>query len=167
MSVDFAEFSRGGNRTDIKSIFVISLFNTKRTTFLDNVLFCLLVPHHKTPYKKTRHFLHTNAIVPTQQSSTNATTFVACCTRGLVTPSSLLSCCSVLSVTMRCKGCGQLECVLEAHRDLLLGELLTLDSSLNESKRRNHLYRSFVSAEYGPLGHHNRVKIPDCVVDYI
>ena len=68
---------------------------------------------------------------------------------------------------MHCKGCGQLECVLEAHRDLLLGELSTLDSSLNESKRRNHLYRSFVSAEYGPLGHHNRVKIPDCIVDYI
>jgi hypothetical protein len=68
---------------------------------------------------------------------------------------------------MRCKGCGQLECVLEAHRDLLSGELSTLDTSLNESKRRNHLYRSFVSAEYGPLGHHNRVKIPDCVVEYI
>ena len=68
---------------------------------------------------------------------------------------------------MRCKGCGQVECVLEAHSDLLLGELLTLDSSISESKRRNHLYRSFVSAEYGPLGKHNRVKIPDCVTEYI
>ena len=68
---------------------------------------------------------------------------------------------------MRCKGCGQVECVLEAHRDLLLGELSTLDSSISESKRRNHLYRSFVSAEYGPLGKHNRVKIPDCVTEYI
>jgi hypothetical protein len=68
---------------------------------------------------------------------------------------------------MPCKDCGRAECVLEEHKDLLLGELSTLSASIDESKRRNHLYRKFVSAEYGPLGKHNRVKIPDCVVEYI
>jgi hypothetical protein len=48
-----------------------------------------------------------------------------------------------------------------------LGELSTLDDSLDESKRRNHLYCLFISAEYGPLGKHNRVQNPDCVVQYI
>ena len=35
------------------------------------------------------------------------------------------------------------------------------------AKKRNHLYRCFVFGEYGMLGHHNRIRIPDCVVAFI
>ena len=43
----------------------------------------------------------------------------------------------------------------------MLGDLL------DESKKRNHLYRTFVRAEHGILGRGVRVAIPDCVVALI
>lgn len=42
-----------------------------------------------------------------------------------------------------------------------------LGDSLDESKKRNHLYRTFVRAEHGILGRGVRVAIPDCVVALI
>ena len=42
--------------------------------------------------------------------------------------------------------------------DRFLGELMSLDSSLDESKNRNYLYRSFIAVQYGVMGKHNRIK---------
>ena len=50
---------------------------------------------------------------------------------------------------------------------MLEGELSTLNDSLEPSKQRNHLYRTYVAAEHGTLGHRVRIRIPDCVVAFI
>ena len=42
-----------------------------------------------------------------------------------------------------------------------------LGNSLDASKKRNHLYCTFVRAEHGILGRGVRVAIPDCVVAFI
>jgi hypothetical protein len=56
---------------------------------------------------------------------------------------------------------------VEDHEDSLLGELHSLDMSLDNSKKRNHLYRSLILSEYGSLGVHNHVRIPECIVSHI
>ena len=68
---------------------------------------------------------------------------------------------------MRCPSCGRDVCVVFQHKDRLLAELDSVDEALDSSKKRNHLYRSFVASEHGQLGARNRVRIPHCVVAYI
>ena len=43
----------------------------------------------------------------------------------------------------------------------MLGDLL------DASKKRNHLYRTFVRAKHGIMGRGVQVAIPDCVVAFI
>jgi hypothetical protein len=74
---------------------------------------------------------------------------------------------STTVLIMPCPSCHSNPCVLEGHKESLIAELGTLDDSVTKSKRRNHLYRVFVSSEYGVLGAGRRVKIPDCVVLFI
>jgi hypothetical protein len=50
---------------------------------------------------------------------------------------------------------------------MLEGELSTLNDSLDLSKTCNHLYRTYVAAEHGILGHRVRIRIPACVVAFI
>ena len=50
---------------------------------------------------------------------------------------------------------------------MLKGELSTLSDSLDNSKKRNHLYRCFVFGEHGTLGRRVRIRIPECVVEFI
>lgn len=68
---------------------------------------------------------------------------------------------------MFCSLCHHEPCKAITFRDVLEGELLVLGDSLDESKKRNHLYRTFVRAEHGILGCGVRVAIPDCVVALI
>ena len=68
---------------------------------------------------------------------------------------------------MPCPSCGRVICLVFGHKERLLGELDSIDVTLNASKKRNHLYPSFVMSEYGKLGACNRVQIPDCIVSYI
>ncbi len=74
---------------------------------------------------------------------------------------------STTVLIMPCPSCHSNPCVLEGHKESLIAELSTLDDSLTESKRRNHLYRVFVLSKYRVLGAGRRVKIPDCVVSFI
>jgi hypothetical protein len=50
---------------------------------------------------------------------------------------------------------------------MLEGELSVVNESLDASKKRNHLYRKFVAAEHGVLGHCVCIRIPECVVAFI
>ena len=42
-----------------------------------------------------------------------------------------------------------------------------MSGSLPNNTKRKQLYRCFVVGEYGTLGRHNRVRIPECVVTFI
>jgi hypothetical protein len=53
---------------------------------------------------------------------------------------------------MFCSLCHHEPCKAITFRDVLEGELLVLGDSLDESKKRDHLYRTFVRAEHGILG---------------
>eukprot|EP00956_Cyclotella_meneghiniana_P008475 scaffold11429_cov48-Cyclotella_meneghiniana.AAC.5 len=68
---------------------------------------------------------------------------------------------------MPCPSCRRATCLLEEHKDALVAELGTLDDSLDNSKKRNHLYRSIITSEYGVLGARRRVQIPDCIISFI
>ena len=50
---------------------------------------------------------------------------------------------------------------------MLEGELSVINECLDASKKRNHLYRKFVAAEHGVLGHCVCIRIPECVVAFI
>ncbi len=50
---------------------------------------------------------------------------------------------------------------------MLVGELSTLSDSLDNSKKRNHLYRCFVFGEHRTLGRRVRIRIPECVIEFI
>jgi hypothetical protein len=63
--------------------------------------------------------------------------------------------------------CKHDPCKVIQYKDAIEGELSTLSDSLDNSKKRNHLYRCFVFGEYGALGRHNWIRIPDCVVAFI
>ena len=68
---------------------------------------------------------------------------------------------------MLCDMCKHDPCKAILYKDFIEGELSTLSGSLDNSKKRNHLYRCFVFSEYGTLGCHNRIHIPDCVLAFI
>ena len=55
------------------------------------------------------------------------------------------------------------------YKDSLEGKLSCISDSLDNSKKRNHLYlyRYFIMGEHGTLGRHIRICIPDCVVSFI
>ena len=72
--------------------------------------------------------------------------------------------CSIMTL---CSGCSYDPCLLSLHHQALASKLAILHTSLTRSHRQNHLYRCFVQSEYGVLGAHNCVKIPDCIVSYI
>jgi len=50
---------------------------------------------------------------------------------------------------------------------MLERELLVLDDLLDASKKCNHLYCTYVRAEYGILGRHVQIAIPDCIIAFI
>jgi hypothetical protein len=50
---------------------------------------------------------------------------------------------------------------------MLRGELSVINDSLNPSKKRNHLYCTFVATEHGRLGHRIHICIPECVIAFI
>ncbi len=58
-------------------------------------------------------------------------------------------------------------CQAIAFCKVLEGELFVLDVLLDASKKRNHLFRTYVRAEHGILGRGVCVAIPDCVVAFI
>ena len=68
---------------------------------------------------------------------------------------------------MPCPSCRHATCLLEVHKDALVAELEMLDDSLDHSKKRNHLYRSFITSEYGVLGARRHIQIPDCIISFI
>ena len=68
---------------------------------------------------------------------------------------------------MRCPSCRRDVCLVFQHKDCLLAELDSVDEALDSSKKRNHLYHSFVASEHEQLGARNWVRIPHCVVAYI
>jgi hypothetical protein len=45
-------------------------------------------------------------------------------------------------------------------------EICMLGVSMSNSHKRNYLYHKFFVGEYGTLGHHICVFIPDCMVDF-
>jgi hypothetical protein len=67
---------------------------------------------------------------------------------------------------MFCSLCDHEPCQAIAFREVLEGELLVLDDWLNASKKCNHLYRTYVRAKCGILGHGVQVAIPDCMVAF-
>jgi hypothetical protein len=68
---------------------------------------------------------------------------------------------------MYCPTCHHNPCKAVLYKDMLEGELSTLLDSLDNSKKRNHLYRCFVFGEHGTLGRRVRIRIPECVVEFI
>ena len=50
---------------------------------------------------------------------------------------------------------------------MIEGELSVVNESLNVSKKRNHLYRKFVAAEHGVLGHCVCIRIHECIIAFI
>ncbi len=63
--------------------------------------------------------------------------------------------------------CNHDPCKVIVFGQMLEGELSVINESLDASKKRNHLYRKFVAAEHGVLGHRVRIRIPECVIAFI
>ena len=72
-----------------------------------------------------------------------------------------------LSLTMLCSLYNHNPCKAVVYKVILEGELTAINDSLNESKKRNHLYHCFVVAEHGSLGHHVHICIPKYNIAFI
>jgi len=68
---------------------------------------------------------------------------------------------------MLCPECSSNPCKALLYRQGLIAELAALSPSMSPSHKRNHLYRKFVYGEHGTLGRRVRVRIPECVVNFI
>lgn len=68
---------------------------------------------------------------------------------------------------MLCSSCNHSPCKASLYKEALEGELIALSDSLDNSKKRNHLYSCFVFSEHGRLGRRHRIRIPECVVSFI
>ena len=64
---------------------------------------------------------------------------------------------------MHCNHCDSDPCHREAYEQMLRGEGDILDANLPPNTARRMLYRSYVRAVHGLLGHGNRVRVPPCV----
>lgn len=56
--------------------------------------------------------------------------------------------------------------LVSLHNEALVSKLI-LSSNMINSQKRKHVYSSFVNAEYGLIGAHNHLKIPECIVTCI
>jgi len=68
---------------------------------------------------------------------------------------------------MLCHDCNHRPCKALIYKEGLQAEFRLLSSSMTPSHKRNHLYRKYVVGEHGTLGRHVRVRIPECVVNFI
>ncbi len=68
---------------------------------------------------------------------------------------------------MLCHDCNHRPCKALLYKEGLQAEFRLLSSSMSPSHKRNHLYRKYVVGEHGSLGRHVRVRIPECIVNFI
>ena len=68
---------------------------------------------------------------------------------------------------MLCSLCNHDPCKAIVFGQMLEGELSVINVSLDTSKKRNQLYRTFIAAEHGILGHRVHISIPKCEVAFI
>ena len=68
---------------------------------------------------------------------------------------------------MFCPHCGHNPCKAVFYKDVLADELTALSSSLDNSKKRNHLYCCYVATEHGSLGCCICICIPECIIAFI
>ena len=64
---------------------------------------------------------------------------------------------------MYCNHCDNDPCHREVYEQMLRSEGDVLDANVPPNTARRMLYRSYVRAIHGILGHGNRVRVPPCV----
>ena len=74
---------------------------------------------------------------------------------------------SLTPMLMACSYCNINPCKVELQKETLEDELLLLENSLDQSKKRNHLYWCFIQAEYGTLGCGIHGHVPECAIAFI